>query len=149
MMKDKFYASQFNGSMAATRIPIVTFGFWGLRDCTTISSSFILPNYVGGILQNHTEYDEDTAQTMSQIICPIAAQFVATPFHMLGLDYYNRPLTNLSPAAAAMQRMKFQYENFSSIIIPRIARVAPAYCLGGVGNKYLRETFHSKLNCLD
>ena len=146
MIKDKFYASQFNGAATKLRMPLVTFGMWGFRDCTTIYSSFILPRYVGGLLRRETDLDEETAQNLSQIMCPIAAQVVATPFHILGLDFFNRPLKKLSIPAATVERIKFQCNNFSSILAARIARVAPAYCIGGIGNKYLRENFHESFD---
>ncbi len=142
MMKDKFYASQFNGAVNKNlKLPLISFGMWGIRDCTTIASSFILPNHVGDMLHTYSDLDRGTAKTLSQIVCPVVAQFVAAPVHILGLDFFNRPLTNLSMSAAFVERMRFQYNNFVSILTVRIARVAPAYGLGGVGNNYLRDSF--------
>ena len=142
-MKDRFYAKQFGST--ATKMPLVTYGLWGLRDCLVIGSSFILPDKMSQILQEEIDLDETSALQLSQLICPIAAQTVATPVQMLGLDYYNRPLSDHTFKSALVERLKFQYLNFSSILTARILRIAPAYGVGGVGNTYFREKWRKYL----
>lgn len=143
MMKDKFYARHFGTTTA--KMPLITYGLWGFRDCMVIGSSFVLPEYMCNTLQQHTELDKKTALQISQLICPVAAQVIATPAQMLGLDFYNRPLTDFSYRAALVERFKFQHANFSSIIGARIARIAPSYGIGGVGNTYFRDMWRENL----
>eukprot|EP00592_Proboscia_alata_P027328 CAMPEP_0194443350 /NCGR_PEP_ID=MMETSP0176-20130528/126652_1 /TAXON_ID=216777 /ORGANISM="Proboscia alata, Strain PI-D3" /LENGTH=345 /DNA_ID=CAMNT_0039269579 /DNA_START=82 /DNA_END=1119 /DNA_ORIENTATION=- len=145
MLKDKFYATHFGNATAASTVPKITYGLWGLRDCMVIGSSFILPDLFCGVLTRNTEMDRKTALTVSQLSCPIAAQFVAGPVQLLGLDIYNRPLRNLSFGAAVIERLRFQRTNFTSIVGARISRIAPAYGIGGVGNTYLRDKWRDQL----
>lgn len=43
------------------------------------------------------------------------------------------------------ERVKFQMQNFSAIVGARIARIAPAYGLGGIGNTYLRDQWRNRV----
>jgi hypothetical protein len=143
MMKDNFYARQFGTTTA--KMPLITYGLWGLRDCMVIGSSFILPEYMSNTLQQNSDLDKKTALQISQLTCPIATQLVAGPIQLLGLDFYNRPLSDLSYKAAVLERLKFQYANFTSIVGARIARIAPAYGIGGVGNTHFRDMWRDYL----
>mmetsp|Transcript_31980 Transcript_31980/g.37283 ORF Transcript_31980/g.37283 Transcript_31980/m.37283 type:complete len:317 (+) Transcript_31980:163-1113(+) len=144
MIKDKFYAARF-GTNTAAKLPLITYGLWGLRDCMVIGSSFILPEYTSKYLQDNTDLDHRTALQISQLACPLATQVVAGPTQLLGLDIYNRPLHDLTFKAAAIERIRFQYANFTSILGARIARIAPAYGIGGVGNTYFRDMWRRKV----
>jgi len=141
MMKDRFYARQFG--VTASKMPTITYFLWGLRDCMVIGSSFILPEYMSNSIQKLTDQDRTTSLQISQLTCPLLAQVVATPAQMLGLDFYNRPLTNLSLRAAALDRIRFQFRNFSSILGARIIRIAPSYGIGGIGNTHFREKWRN------
>ncbi len=145
MLKDRFYAKHF-GTTTSPKVPKISFALWGLRDCMVIGSSFILPEYLCNTLKQHTDLDHVTALQISQITCPVAMQFIAGPIQLLGLDFYNRPLTDLSYKVAAVERIKFQYINFGSIVGARIARILPSYGIGGIGNTYCREKWRDSLN---
>lgn len=144
MMKDKFYAARF-GTTAIAKMPLITYGLWGLRDCMVIGSSFILPEYTSNVLKEYTQLDPKTALQVSQVACPVVTQVVAGPTQLLGLDMYNRPMKDLTFKAAAIERIQFQRANFSSILGARIARIAPAYGIGGLGNTYFRDMWRSKI----
>lgn len=139
MIKDRFYARHFGTAKTAAKVPLITYGLWGLRDCMVIGSSFILPEYMCDTLQQNTSLDRVTALQISQLTCPVVTQVVAGPTQLLGLDFYNRPLADLSHKAAVLERIRFQYSNFTSIVGARIARIAPAYGIGGVCNTYFRD----------
>lgn len=145
MIKDSFYARNFGTATSVTKIPLVTYGLWGLRDCIVIGSAFVLPDIVSVTLQEKANLDEKTALKISQLSCPVIAQFIAGPTQLLGLDLYNRPLANLSYSAAVMERIRFQYNNYASIVGVRIARIAPAYGIGGVCNTYFRDCWRMKI----
>lgn len=144
MIKDSFYARNFGTATSVTKIPLVTYGLWGLRDCMVIGSAFVLPDIVSFKLQEQIDLDEKTALKISQLSCPVIAQFIAGPTQLLGLDLYNRPLADLSYSAAMMERIRFQYNNYASIVGVRIARIAPAYGIGGVCNTYFRDCWRMK-----
>ncbi len=145
MFKDSFYAKHFGSLHAAPKIPKLTYGLWGVRDCLVIGSSFILPDYVSNVLQQNTDMDENSALRISQLTCPIAAQFVVGPVQMLGLDIYNRPLKNLPLHEVVKERVLFQMKNYNCIIAARIARIAPAYGIGGIGNTHFRDLWRRRL----
>ena len=77
MIKDKFYAKHFGTASAALKVPMITYGLWGLRDCMVIGSSFILPDIMSGILQEHSGLDSESALRISQFACPVVTQFVS------------------------------------------------------------------------
>ena len=144
ILKDRFYAKHF-GTQTSLKVPKISYALWSLRDCMVIGSSFILPEYVCKTLTKHTDLDHVTALQISQLMCPVATQVIAGPIQLLGLDFYNRPLTDLSYKAAAVKRIKFQYANFGSIVGARIARILPSYGIGGVGNTYFRGKWRDSL----
>mmetsp|Transcript_1531 Transcript_1531/g.2192 ORF Transcript_1531/g.2192 Transcript_1531/m.2192 type:complete len:313 (+) Transcript_1531:111-1049(+) len=146
MMKDQFYAKHFGSKTSSSKVPFISFALWGLRDCLVIGSAFILPEYVCQILKQRTDLEHVTALQISQLTCPVATQVIAGPIQLLGLDFYNRPLADLSYKAATIERIKFQCANFGSIVGARIARIAPAYGIGGVGNTYFREKWRNYLD---
>ena len=78
MLKDKFYAKHFGTAKASLKVPMITYGLWGLRDCMVIGSSFILPDVMSGILEEQHGLDKKTAQKLSQFACPVVAQFVSS-----------------------------------------------------------------------
>mmetsp|Transcript_19981 Transcript_19981/g.29203 ORF Transcript_19981/g.29203 Transcript_19981/m.29203 type:complete len:341 (-) Transcript_19981:157-1179(-) len=148
MLKDRFYASQFGTSAASgvpAKIPKITYGLFAMRDCMVIGSSFILPDILCGVIQEHSDLDRDSALKVSQLACPILAQGFVGPVQLLGLDIYNRPLAGLSTKDLFMERFRFQCANFSSIFGARVSRIAPAYGLGGIGNTYFRDMWRNRL----
>jgi hypothetical protein len=70
---------------------------------------------------------------------------VATPVQLLALDIYNRPLRKLSLGEVVTERLRFQTNNFASIVGARISRIFPAYGIGGIGNTYLRDKWRDQL----
>lgn len=145
MLKDKFYAKHFGTATAAVKVPMITYGLWSLRDCMVIGSSFILPDIMSGILQEHSELDKKSALRISQFACPIVAQFAAGPVQLLALDIYNRPLHSMTFQQMASERIRFQVQNFGAIVGARIARIAPAYGVGGIGNTYFRDKWRDRV----
>jgi hypothetical protein len=149
MLKDKYYAKHFGTAASKLKVPMITYGLWGLRDCMVIGSSFILPDVMCGMLQESSNgaLDKGTALRISQFACPVVAQFVAGPIQLLGLDIYNRPLknTNMTFQHRITERVRFQVQNFTAIVGARIARIAPAYGVGGIGNTYLRDQWRARV----
>ena len=43
------------------------------------------------------------------------------------------------------ERLRFQTNNFASIVGARISRIFPAYGIGGIGNTYLRDKWRDQL----
>ena len=77
--------------------------------------------------------DYDRAANAAQLLCPAVIQLVSCPLHLLGLDYYNRPNVSLA------SRMKFIYNIYFKTTLTRIARIGPAFGIGGIGNRMVRD----------
>lgn len=146
MFKDRAYASMF-GASGASNMPMITYGLWASRDFMVIGSSFLLPDIMSKkILESDViEIEPSRAKQISQIVCPIATQLVATPIQLLGLDFYNRPLSHINVGQAAWDRTIFVARGYASVLSARIARIAPAYGIGGVFNTQYRDMWRESL----
>jgi len=136
ILRDKLYAQMFgNGSSRGIgpKFPLKTYGLWALRDGVVIGSSFVLPDLLGAVLHERHGINRADATKVTQMACPIASQFVAGPAQLLGLDYYNRP------SATLRERGIMLMKNIPTVVAARIARIAPTYGIGGIGNTYFRE----------
>ena len=71
-------------------VPMGSFALFALRDCATIAASFSIPKKVASQMEATLCLDSPTASIASQLLCPMAVQFISTPLHLLGLDLYNR-----------------------------------------------------------
>jgi len=146
LIKDRAYATMFGAATASTHsVPLASYGLWMCRDFLVVGSSFVLPERVSSTLSERTGLDKSSAQKVAQLACPVAAQFVAGPIQLLGLDMYNRPLANLSFGEAVMERALGLWRGSASVIGARIARIAPGYGIGGIGNTYLRTEWREWL----
>ena len=149
LLKDRAYAQMFSGGGAtknATKVfPKISYGLWMTRDFLVIGSGFVLPDIVSKKLheRNQGSMDLATCKKLSQVTLPIVTQFIAGPLQLLGLDFYNRPLTGLSTRAAFMERSQFLLQGYSSVVTARIARIIPGYSIGGVLNTHLRDTYRT------
>lgn len=146
LLKDRAYATMFSsGAGAAPKVPLVTYGLWASRDFMVIGSSFVLPEKVSRELVDRTGMDRSDALKLAQFACPVATQFLAGPVQLLGLDYYNRPLAHLSTGEAALERVLCLWKGAASVIGARVARIAPGYGIGGIGNTHLRDAWREML----
>jgi len=145
LMKDQAYAKAFGTMGSAARVPMISYGLWACRDCMVIGSSFVLPEIVSKSLEEQG-MEKTKAMTLSQMACPILTQAVAGPVQLLGLDFVNRPMHELSYSEAVGKRINLLYNNFFSIFGARVARIAPAYGIGGVGNSYFRNKWRDSVD---
>jgi len=152
LVKDRAYATMFVkpssiGNVASKSFPLLTYGIWGLRDLTVIGSGFVLPEIMGKAIQeNNPNMDRKEALSISQMICPVAAQLVATPLQLLGLDLYNRPMSNLNMYNVIKERSNLIYNNFLPSLTIRLGRIIPGLGIGGVGNLYLRDSWREMIS---
>lgn len=64
---------------------------------------------------------------------PMLIQFVGTPFHLLGLGYYNEK------GKSFMEHVKYMRSIYFSTLALRMMRFLPAYGIGGICNIELRR----------
>jgi hypothetical protein len=145
LLKDQAFARMFGSTAASATVPFISYGLWMTRDALVVGSSFLLPEMVSGSLQDSTKLDAKDALRVSQIACPVATQVVAGPLHLLALDYYNRPLSTMTAADAAWERLQMIKSNAGAVIAARVARIAPGYGLGGVVNTHFRDAWRDHL----
>jgi hypothetical protein len=89
----------------------------------------MLPGFMQGIKK----------QSIAQFIAPAAVQVISTPMHLLGLDIYNRSGITLSERFARVKRA------WLGSTLARIARIVPAFGVGGVVNTTARQLMMEKL----
>ncbi|KAG7359054.1 hypothetical protein IV203_015643 [Nitzschia inconspicua] len=155
IMKDRAYARMFSAATPAATstsysksFPKATYAMWMMRDLSVIGSSFILPDLVTSHIVETYRVDAAKAQSICQLTIPVAAQFVAGPFHFLGLDLYNRqhhPSMQMSIGQRIMDRGWAFYQGIGPVVAARIARIAPGYGIGGVWNTKLRTAWRQNL----
>jgi hypothetical protein len=145
LLKDQAYAKMFGSNSTALSVPRLSYACWIARDFAVIGSSFILPDLVSGYVARTWEIDERSAKSASQIALPVLTQFIAGPLHHLGLDLYNRNLSEKSWTDAAIDRSKSLYRGFVPVVVARIARIIPGYSIGGVLNTNLRDGWREHL----
>eukprot|EP00965_Chrysotila_dentata_P247803 6207971-Pleurochrysis_carterae.AAC.1 len=100
--KDRAFARMF-GIVSAKPLPLPSYGAWFMRDVLTMAFVFSVPPVAAAKLQQHTSLSEGKASVAAQLVVPCAAQLVAAPLHLLGLDFYNSPLSTLTERARAVK----------------------------------------------
>jgi hypothetical protein len=127
--KDKEYSKMFNTKYNI--FPKISYGLISVRDMITIYSCFIFKKDFMNYLSNYMP--KNTADFVSSITIPIAAQTISTPIHILAIDYFQRPEVKL------VDRIKHIKSMYIPVCTGRIIRVLPAFCIGGFINDMLRN----------
>jgi len=133
LYKDSQFTKMF-GTVSARPVPPVTYALFAARDCLTIFASFNLPP----ILAPNMPLSESAEKYISrasaaQFLAPAAIQLISTPFHLLGLDLYNR--NGGTPFSDRLRKVRVDWLKSS---IARMCRIVPAFGFGGVVNNGLR-----------
>jgi hypothetical protein len=133
IFKDRAFTRMF-GTVAPKGLPLASYGMFVARDALTIGASFNMPDSIASEFQRRgLILDSDKAINAAQILCPAVVQLVSCPLHLFGLDYYNRP--NVSAAS----RVGLISSLYIKTTITRIVRIAPAFGIGGIGNRIVKE----------
>ncbi len=134
--KDKQYTKIFNTTHKT--FPKMSYFLFALRDTLTISSCFTYKNDFIKILDKHMPHN--TADFTASLTLPVISQIISTPIHILAIDLYNNPNSNLH------EKMQNIIKQYKSICAGRIIRVFPAFCIGGFVNDMLRNRSKTNLN---
>ena len=137
LIKDKALAQAF-GNTDARPFPMTSFGLFLLRDVVAMASAFTIPPILGKYISDKFGLEEKTGLRIGQLTSPLLVQFVGTPLHLLGLDFYNNVGHTFS------QRMKTLRSIYFSTLLLRMMRFLPAYGFGGIANIELRNYFLKK-----
>ncbi|KAJ3212913.1 hypothetical protein HDU82_003396, partial [Entophlyctis luteolus] len=105
---------------------------FGTRDSLTMAAAFTFPPMLSKKLQR-----EGVSRRVSDVACqlmlPCLFQFVTTPVHLLGLDFYNRP--NNADAGGRAGRFAAVAKEYLPSTFARMGRILPAFGFGGVINR--------------
>jgi len=138
VLKDKAFASMF-GKGPPRPLPALSYALFAARDSSTILASFSLPGLISEKLQNEQGWAKGSADTSAQLFTPVAMQILSTPLFLKGLDLYNRT------TATTAERITFIRTEYIKTVLARMARIFPAYGVGGVINKYFRKVGNNML----
>jgi hypothetical protein len=133
LAKDGYYTKKF-GTVSKGPVPKISYACYAARDSSTILASFILPKYASKYLQDKG-VGSKTADVSSQLLTPCIVQFASTPLHLYGMDMYN------NPSHTTTDRFQFIKREYGKTVSARIARIFPAFGIGGVTNTWMRATF--------
>lgn len=81
-----------------------------------------------------------SAASAAQFVAPAAVQLISTPLHLLGLDLYNRDGAVGWKERARKVRVDWLKSSFA-----RMARIVPAFGVGGVVNTGVRKSLMGRL----
>ncbi|CAM9178351.1 unnamed protein product [Ectocarpus fasciculatus] len=140
VLKDKAFARMF-GVGAAKPLPARSYGLFATRDSMTILASFSLPGPLSLMMQERCACTPLFADNVAQLFTPVTMQIFSAPLHLHGLDLYNR-----TGALSVSDRIDFIKQEYVKTTLARMARIFPAFGIGGVLNKFLRQ---QGISCLE
>lgn len=142
LYKDSRFAKLFGAATSSPRpIPGPSYVLFAVRDCLTVFASFNVPPLIAPLMplsegmQRHV-----SAASAAQFVAPAAVQLISTPLHLLGLDLYNRDGVVGWKDRMSKVRMDWLKSSFA-----RMARIVPAFGVGGVVNTSVRKSLMGKL----
>ncbi|KAK4893649.1 hypothetical protein LTR27_008118 [Elasticomyces elasticus] len=134
LYKDSQFTRMF-GTASARPIPPVTYALFAARDCLTIFASFNLPPILAPNMPLSGSAEKYISRaSAAQFLAPAAIQLISTPFHLLGLDLYNR--NGGTPFSDRLRKVRVDWIKSS---IARMCRIVPAFGFGGVVNNGMRS----------
>lgn len=140
MIKDRQFTQMF-GTVSARPVPPATYALFALRDSMTIFASFNLPPMIAPRLpMGETAERYISRASTAQFLAPAAIQFISTPFHLYGLDLYNR-----NGGTPISDRLAQVWKNWLKSSLARVCRIVPAFGFGGVVNNSMRLKLQKQL----
>lgn len=144
LIKDATFTKIFGSGGPPRPVPLPSYALFTLRDCLTIFASFNIPPLLGPVISRSMNKELEksmSGQSIAQFLAPASLQFVSTPIHLLGLDFYNR-----GGRVTWAERWQTVKKNWTISAIARICRIVPAFGVGGVVNANVRRGLMEKLD---
>jgi len=135
LWKDTHFTRLFS-TTAPRPLPPASYALFTLRDSLTIFASFNLPPLMAPYIPKDAlpaALQALQPQSIAQFAAPAAVQLLSTPFHLLGLDCYNRA------GALPRERWGLLRRAYAMSCLARVGRIVPAFGVGGVVNTTLRR----------
>jgi len=134
LYKDSQFARMFGPRISSRVVPRPSYALFALRDSMTIFASFNLPPLIAPLLPlSHSLETQISRASAAQFLAPAGIQLLSTPLHLWGLDLYNRPGVSWSERGRRVSR------DWIGSSVARMARVVPAFGVGGVVNGGVRR----------
>ncbi|THY33069.1 hypothetical protein D6D00_01103 [Aureobasidium pullulans] len=142
LYKDSRFAKLFGVATSSPRpIPGPSYALFALRDCLTVFASFNVPPLIAPLMPLSDNMQKHiSAASAAQFVAPAAIQLISTPLHLLGLDLYNR-----DGKLGARERMIKVRKDWLKSSFARMARIIPAFGVGGVVNTRVRANLMGRL----
>lgn len=146
LYKDSQFARMFGGggggagaagaSLVSRTIPKASYALFATRDSLTVFASFNLPPLIAPLLPLSEAAEKYVSRTSAaQFLAPAGMQLFSTPLHLWGLDLYNRPGVEGGGWRARAAKVGRDWAGSS---VARMARIVPAFGVGGVVNSGVR-----------
>lgn len=139
--KDSHFTRLFSNA-APRPIPLPTYALFLLRDSLTVFASFNVPALLAPHIPDHLlpRFMKNVEkQSIAQFITPAAIQIFSTPMHLLGLNMYNDRRIPFPERVAIVRRA------WMMSTLARMARIIPAFSVGGVLNTRFRRSLMQRL----
>lgn len=122
--KDKEYSNLFG--MARKNLPFLSYSLFSFGAMCTIYGNFGCKKYLTDKLDKYMS--NDLSNLTSSLMVSMAAQTISTPFHILGMDYYQNPRNKMKDRLENIRKL------YGSVCTGRIIRTIPAFGIGGFLN---------------
>lgn len=131
--KDSSFARSFGTPSSRSRpLPLTSYIPFLMRDGLTLFATFNVPSLLAPKLPD-TVTCCMSKLSIAQLLAPAASQFLTTPLHLLGLDFYYR-----SEKMVSWKRVEAAKTAWLSTSLARACRIVPAYGVGGVINNNMK-----------
>jgi hypothetical protein len=131
IMKDKYLAKMFGSG--AVNFPMASYLAFVSRDAWLIGVSFVGAPLMGPIVEKYTGLSTVVSDCIAQISVPACGQLIATPIHLAGLDFYNRPKMDFNT------RVVDAIKASRGPILVRMFRQGYVFGLGSLSVKYFTK----------
>ncbi|KAM0796110.1 hypothetical protein BDR22DRAFT_776031, partial [Usnea florida] len=123
------------GAVVSRTVPKATYALFMIRDSLTVFASFNLPPLIAPALPLSEPLENALGRaSVAQFLAPAGIQLFSTPLHLWGLDLYNRP----GGAVSWRARVGKVGRDWAGSSLARMARIVPAFGVGGVVNSGVR-----------
>lgn len=140
MVKDSQFTKMF-GTATGRPVPGPTYLLFAIRDSMTTFASFNLPPMIAPNLPLSEAAEKYISRaSAAQFLAPAGIQLLSTPFHLYGLDLYNR--NGGTPVSDRLRKVRVDWLKSS---LARMCRIVPAFGFGGVVNNTLRSKLQKQL----
>ncbi|KAF2152136.1 hypothetical protein K461DRAFT_279671 [Myriangium duriaei CBS 260.36] len=141
LYKDSQFTRLFGTVSTARPVPTPTYILFAVRDSMTIFASFNLPPLLAPAIPLSAAAEKYVSRaSVAQFLAPAGVQLFSTPLHLLGLDLYNR-----NGETGWRDRMRKVRVDWLKSSVARMARIVPAFGVGGVVNTGVRRGLMERL----